>query len=275
MQFPSDQELASYLSACEADHLYLVVVAVHSKVSPDSWKYFRSYVDGKEPIPEPGSSERDVVVAAVLEQMRYFGSHSIAYGLRRISPFHKEPGVSYAELLRDAEKTIFDKFSPRSKPAKINSVAGRERQIATLLLSKTIAEIPDDELLTMLGESGLETDACKKTLAELRDPTLGAVAILGAGKLLGKKKTRDLMLALLTGILTKYAQKEGAKQVAVQLAKKFPQKAFLRFSIYVGWTLLAWDAYQLAGPAKRVTVPVVAAIAILRTAHRLRAASDT
>jgi hypothetical protein len=128
----------------------------------------------------------------------------VAYGLRKISPFHSEPGVSYAELLRDAEETIFEKFAPKSKSAKVNSVANRERQIATLLLSNAISEIPDAELLSMLSESGLEVDACKKTLAELRNPALGAGAIFSAGKLLGKKKTRDLMLAILTSALTKY-----------------------------------------------------------------------
>ena len=127
MQFQSDRELASYLKTCSSDYLYLVVIAVHSKVSPASWKYFRKYIDGKEALPSPESSERETLVTNLLEQIRYFGSHTVAYGLRKISPFHSEPGVSYAELLRDAEETIYAKFAPNSKPAKVNSVANRER----------------------------------------------------------------------------------------------------------------------------------------------------
>lgn len=270
MQFPSDRELFSYLNNCEMDHFSLIVVAVHSKISLDSRKNFGPYISGEQTVPAPATPERTALTKSVLEQIRYFGSHSIAYGLRKVSPFHKEPGVSYAELLREAEEVIFEKFSPKLKPAKINSVVGREHQIATLLLSRTLAEIPDVELQSMLADTGLEMEACKKAISELRDPAISGTVLLALGKILGKKTVRDLLLGALVAIAGKVGQKEAAKHLALQIAKRLPQKAFLRLSNYVGWALLVWDAYLLGGPAKRITIPCVATIAVLRTADRLK-----
>lgn len=249
--------------------MFLVISSIHSKLSPDSWKYFKGYLDDDLPIPDSGSDDRRTLASHVVEQVSYFGSHSLAYGLRKISPFHDSAGVPYSEVLRDAEALLYKQFSPKSSPARVNSVAERERKITHLLIQRTLEDIPENEVISMLGESGLDEDAAKLALRELKNPALGAGAIFAAVQVLGKKVVRDLLLSVLTTMLTKFAQKEGAKQVAIQIAKKFPQKAFVRVSNYVGWALLAWDAFQIAGPAKRVTIPTIASLAVLRTSQAI------
>lgn len=275
MQYSADRELAAFLARCDSDHLQVIVLALHSKLSLDSWKYFGDIVDGKIAVPLPGSQERDGLVVQVINQLRYFGSNSFAYGLRRTSPWHAEAGVSYAEVLKDTQRALLKQFSSKSKLIPLDTVPSREQEIAKLLMARAIAEIPDEDLIEMLGDTGLDRGAALETLKELRNPALGAGAILAAGSVLGKKFVRDFLLSTLSAYLAKYAQRESAKQLAVQLAKKLPQKAFLRISNYLGWALLAWDAYQLSGPAKRVTVPTVSAIAILRTAERLKGQTET
>lgn len=270
MATSSDHDLISFMEQCSIDSMSLVISSVHSKLSMDSWSYFDGFVSGKEVIPPPKTNERGIVARRVHEQLSYFGSHSIPYMLRKISPFHDKPGVGYAEILRDVEETLHKQLSPQSSPARIASIKERERQVAQLLLSSTLENIPESELAEMLAETGLDHDAALKSAKELKNPALGAGAIFAAVRVLGKKAVRDFMLAILATVLTKMAQKEGAKQVAIQIAKKFPQKAFVRLSNYVGYVLLAYDAIQMAGPAKRITVPTVVTIAVLRTSERLQ-----
>lgn len=269
MKHPSDRELAHFIHNCDEESLFLIISSVHSKLSHDSWSYFSDFLDEKIPLPAPGSDDRRIVATRVTEQLSYFGSHSIAYTLRKLSPFHDASGVPYSEVLRDAEELFFEQLSPKTAPSRVNSVADRERQITHLLLSRALEEIPESEVISMLGESGLDQDAAIMALRELKSPTVGAGVIFAAVHILGKKLVRDLLLSVLTAMLAKFAQKEGAKQVAIQIAKKFPQKAFVRVSNYAGWALLAWDAFQIAGPAKRVIVPSVASIAVLRTSERI------
>jgi uncharacterized protein YaaW (UPF0174 family) len=270
MQHPADRDLAAFLTGCDADHLHVIVLALHSKLSIDSAKYFGDIVDGTAAVPSPGCEEREALASQVIEQLRYFGSNSFAYGLRKASPWHAEPGVSYSDILSDVQRILLKQFSPKTTFVPLNTVSIREQEIAELLMSKTVSEIPDKDLIEMLGDTGLDRGAALETLKELRTPALGASAIFATGSVLGRKFVRDFLLSTLSAYLAKYGQRESAKQLALQLVKKIPQKAFLRIANYLGWALLAWDAYQLSGPAKRVIVPTVSAIAILRTADRLK-----
>lgn len=270
MHRSSDEDLATFLLECEGEQLQLVIHALHSMISYDSHKYFRAVLNGTAAVSTRGTESRQEQVNNILSQLRYFGSNSLAYGLRKASPWHEHPGVAYTEILSDTHHTVAKQFAPKSSIARIDTVANREKDIAAILMNRAIEDIPDKDLTEMLEETGLQGDAIKQTLVELRSPALGAGAVFATGAVLGKKFVRDFMLSALTAYLSKVAQKEGAKQLAIQLAKKLPQKAFLRISNYLGWALLAWDAYKLTGPAKRVTVPTIATIAILRTADRLR-----
>jgi len=181
MPHPSDEDLAQFLMGCSPDLLGIVLHALHSALSYDSHKYFGDLLSGKAAISPPHSEGRAEQVGQVFIQLGYFGSNSFAYGLRSVSPWHEYAGVPYGEILTECHALIEAKFGSGRGVATIDTVTDRESDIAQLLMRRTVAEIPDDELTQMLVETGMTRHAALSALKDLRNPTLGAAALISAG----------------------------------------------------------------------------------------------
>lgn len=77
-----------------------------------------------------------------------------------------------------------------------------------------------------------------------------------------------LFIKLITMLVANMAQKYGLKQAAVWSTKFASARLFTVFAGPIGWVLSGlWTAFDIAGPAYRVTVPCTITIAYLRKVY--------
>jgi len=265
---PSDTQLIEYLTKCDAVALHSVVVSLKSKLSGSSGELAERYPT-PESIPNTRTKARKDLAQAVVGLLRWYASDSIAFLFRKV--FSGDGGIHYHEIVRDVANLLNGRLSKkdRVKIPKAASVAETERVIIQVLLRLSFKDKSQEEIAQVLKEAGLEKDAAWAA-AKKYGAGLSSVTIPVLTKILGKKTVKVLIERIMVAILSKTIGKEAASAIAKRLLIQVSQKAITRFLNVVGWILAGLDVLLFTtSPAKRMTVPTVALIAVFRERDRL------
>jgi uncharacterized protein YaaW (UPF0174 family) len=200
----------------------------------------------------------------ILDEVRSYGSNSI-------TSFFRGSAVEYAEVAHDTAETLAGFWSSSGCPE--DDVIGCERYV----LQKMEVESNDlDKIAAAIGDRGSDT-ALRGGLANVSRAVATTTAQSALQAALNAAASRAMAR---TGreVATKAAAevaKSTAKRAAQTAAKKAAQEAAKQAAALVAKRLLAalnivvaaWTVIDLAGPAKRVTIPAVTFVALLRQLH--------
>jgi uncharacterized protein YaaW (UPF0174 family) len=234
----SDPELEYLLKSCSHDELAPLVGYLTNRVSSG----LESTTNYKKYHPEHG-----MYIEEIIHALQQYGGNSIANAYRG-------HGVCYAEILRDVCKKL--------------GIKREESDDTAAIELKLLVKILDDSLAKMTPEERKELEA------RFRDA--GAQNIDW-----NVAKPITLLLAqggvMASGFLAYQIAVIVANAVAravLQQGLSFAANAALTRTIAIvagpiGWTVAGlWTAYDLAGPAYRVTIPSCCHIAYLRQAKQ-------
>ena len=178
----------------------------------------------------------------IAKEIREFGGNSF------VNVWRKE-GPAYKEIVCDVAKALKAPFNKESSIERI------ETSILETILSKALADMSDEEKTTILKEFEKEN---KFEWKNLTGPSL-TTAILGlfnAGGFASYQLAVMITKAIATSIFHTTLPFVAYTTLTKSLSIVFGP---------IGWIITgAWAAVDIAGPAKRVTIPCVIYIAMLR-----------
>ena len=182
-------------------------------------------------------------VHIILDEIQTFGGNSFANAFRG-------GGVMYREILCD----VCDKMKVNYN--KKSSIEIIEENLLMSILTKAVEKMSEAEKKELAKELGLNTTNFTKD---------GVVLALQTAMKMGKFKTYQIILVAVNAIwkflfgkgLTIVVNSTISRVVGIFLGP-------------IGWAITGvWTAIDIAGPAYRVTVPVVLQVALLRQRSKL------
>lgn len=262
----ADRELVEFLSEIDSETIQTLVSMLDTfwQNNVDSIK---TDILSKGGIPESGTTERSELALKLVNILRYFGSDSIAYSWRKVVAM--EPGVHYTEILRDVFNNLNKQLKKHEEIPRVASVSEYEQRICETMLKIQFEGKSEKEIAQMLEDAGLDQDAIKQTAKELAKFGVAGTGLLVLVKLLGKRIVTELIKKLIIMVVAKKLGQDAAEKLAGRILAKVAQKTVAKIISGIGWALFVWDAIDLAGPATRITIPVVSLIASVRTAKEL------
>ena len=178
----------------------------------------------------------------IAKEIREFGGNSF------VNVWRKE-GPAYKEIVCDVAKALKAPFNKESSIERI------ETSILETILSKALADMSDEEKTIILKEFEKEN---KFEWKNLTGPSL-TTAILGlfnAGGFASYQLAVMITKAIATSIFHTTLPFVAYTTLTKSLSIVFGP---------IGWIITgAWAAVDIAGPAKRITIPCVIYIAMLR-----------
>lgn len=265
MKNKEDDRLVQFLSTADP-HLSLTLVKMMDSILSIDVEKLKSYKT-EEDIPKSMSPERTEYSEGVVNQLRYFGSHNIAYILRNISS--EEPGVHYPEILRDVLKILNKELKEKVEIPRVDTVDEYEMILCELLLKITFQDKPLEKIIQMLENSGLDKDSSILAAKQLAKKGAAGAGLVGLVKILGQRTVTVLIEKIIMAILTKWLGEEAAKKMAEKILGKLAQKTFAKVVTGIGVFLIVWDVIDLGKSATRITVPCVSLIAATRVSEKL------
>ena len=262
----SDSQLTAYLAGCDPVELHTIIAMMRSRLSTKSKDLARRYPT-VESIPAAGTEDRQTLARAAVDLLRWFGSNTISYGLRRLMRRHG--GVSYHRIVADVARHINLKHGDRASLPRIATVSEWEEIIVRSLLVGALRGKSTEEVAEMLHHAGLKADAARTTAMQFGPRAAGvALPLLLTG--MGRKVAGTLLEEVMVSLAYRYVGKEAAETVAKKLAMGLATRSWSRLISVAGWALVGLDVLKFAtSPAARVTVPTVAAISVFRVRARL------
>lgn len=261
-----DNNLKDYLGQCDTEVFDTCLRLLYSELSVDCVR-LDPYVKGGQATPDKGTPERADLAEFVVLQIRYFGSDTGAYLLRIV--FSDEPGVTYLEVARDVAKDLNRHLKKKRKIPRLVLADDLEHLIVEQILDVSFQGKSQEQVIEMLESAGLDKDAAVITAKKIATVGVGGGLLLALVKLLGKNTVKAVIQNAVVWMLAKRIGKEAALKFAGKALGKVAAKRIAGFLAGVGWALLAVDAYSfVGGPAKRVTIPFVAFVAVSRVVHR-------
>jgi uncharacterized protein YaaW (UPF0174 family) len=255
----SDKDLVEYLCSAEPETILALVDVLQSVLSRDA----RTLLDAVTPsVPEQGSKERQDLADAMVRQLRYFGSDSVAYLGRKA--LKREPGAHYHEILRDTVELMNAQLKNRESIPRIASVGDLEHRLCEIVLRAGFQKATPEKIAQMLVEGGLDRDAAIAAAANAAKWAAGGAGVVALVSLLGKKTVKEILQRAIIELIATKLGRDVAEKIVGRLQKRYAQKTIAAFISGIGWLLLAWDVANLRSPATRVTLPCVALIAMSR-----------
>ena len=261
----ADRELVEFLSEIDTETIDTLIRMLDTfwQTDIDSLKNELSSTGA----PEAETTARIKLANKLVHIIRYFGSHNMMYGLRMV--FTEEPGVHYSEICRDVCKNLNKQLKKKIDIPRVASVSEYENMICEIMLRIQFEGKTEEEIAQMLEDAGLDEDAIKQTAKQLAKFAGAGAGLLSLVKILGKKIVTEIIGKIIIMIVAKKLGEEAAKKLAARILAKIAQKTIAKIISGIGWVLLIWDVVDLAGPAKRITIPCVSLIASVRTVRRL------
>lgn len=174
----------------------------------------------------------------VLETLRLDGGNTLVN-------FFRDEGVAYSEVVFDVAKTLKPVFEEAA--FRKNDVTSCEKYVLRRM------EVNEDEIQALcdgVRKKGVD-DAVKAELQKAGvKATAATVAVVA---------TRQV-----TAQLAKQVTKTAARKVAQAAAKQATKEVAKTVVKSISGVLAVWTAVDIAGPAKRKTIPAVTYIALLR-----------
>lgn len=172
-----------------------------------------------------------ILLPNIIDELQRFGGNSIFNRWRG-------HGVSYREILEDVCKKLKVNYN------KANSTELLEQYMLQKFLIMSIDKMTDEDARHL--SANLTKDALKNQIGML-------------------KSGSPIFIRLITMLVANLAAKWGLKQAAGLAARFAGSRAFAVLTGPIGWILTGiWTAFDIAGPAYRVTVPCTITIAYLR-----------
>ncbi len=193
---------------------------------------------------EDHADSRAALCTALEREIRYQGSADIAYFTRKA--LGNEPGVPFAEIVRDVAKATDIRLSPLATDRELVA------ELAETFATRRFADLSPDEQQQMLVDLGVE----KKRAAAFLKRSAGVFAVPVLVDAFGMAVVQGLIKTVLFGAI--------AKIVGRQIAGRLFRFLFSRLPWWVGWispaawtVSIGWTAIDIQGPARRKTIPVV------------------
>ena len=265
MKNKEDERLVEFLSNADPNLPLTLVAMMDSILSIDAEK-LKSYKT-EEDVPKSRSRERNEYSESIVNQLRYFGSHNIAYVVRDI--IGDEPGVHYPEILRDVLGILNKELKEKIEIPRVGDVDEYEMILCELLLQMTFQNKPLEDLIQMLEDSGLDKDSSISAAKQLAKKGAAGAGLIGLVKILGQGTVTVLIEKIMMAMLTKWLGEEAGRKIAQRILGKLAQKTFSRIVTGIGVFLIAWDVIDLGKSATRITVPCVSLIAATRVSGKI------
>lgn len=185
-----------------------------------------------------------------------------AYGGNSIANLFRDGGVPYAEVAHDTAAMLNPTFGGRTVPSQ-KDVAGCE----ALVLWRMEVSQDDLDLLCGAVQQQAMSDALKRATATAVGVAAVEAAAFQSAKRIGAVAGERAAARLAGEVAVETAAQAGkqvAKGVAVEVAQQVAARLLLAFNVI----MVAWLVVDLAGPARRVTIPGVTYVALLRKLHR-------
>lgn len=196
-------------------------------------------------------------IELIMTEIQEFGGNTFMNMFRR-------SGVTYRELLQD----VADRMKVEYK--KNTSTSALESGIYLKIMSDAFAKMSDDEIKEMMEDFGLDSPELAKAAGISNSASLPKAALatatmqflLGQGGFATYKATvmiANVVWKILFGHGLAFATNAAlTKALSVLIGP-------------IGWAIAGvWTALDIAGPAYRVTVPVVIQVACLRSLYEQR-----
>ncbi|HEV3189308.1 MAG TPA: DUF3944 domain-containing protein [Polyangiaceae bacterium] len=188
-------------------------------------------------------------VGLIVKEIREFGGNTFANTLRG-------DGVDYAEIVRDVAGKLGVKYEKTTKTGEANTVEEIELKILTKILEDSLKKMSDEERGSLEDEfrrAGLKNVNLSSGLP------LGAMLAQGGVRLSGFIAYR--VAVIVANAVAKVVLGRGLSMAGNALLTR----AIGVFAGPIGWAVTGiWTAVDLAGPAYRLTIPVVCHVAYLR-----------
>jgi hypothetical protein len=268
----ANQQLVSFLNKTDKE-TFLLVARVLTTATHPRFRATINKLHHDKGVPQADTPERLALSRKVASHLRYMGSHDLMCGLRLLTG--KEAQANYMDVIRDCARQLNRriKLHKFTLPA-AGSLEQYEEIIVGELLQISFAGKSTEEIATILEDAGLEHKAAVNLALDLTKLGVPGVGIAALCKALGKKQITDIVILALQNILARIIGKEAAAKLLEELLKKVPQNTVKLWLRMLGNGLMAIDAIHfVCSPARRVVIPSVALISVLRYQEReLRAA---
>ncbi len=220
-------------------------------------------------IPKAESAIRAEMAVTLANHVRWAGSNDIAFVARAMCS--EESGADYMAIVRDVLTLLNKQLKKKANIPRVASLSDYEQIICEQILQIHFQNKTEEEIASMLSDSGLSKDAAAHAAKELAKVGISGASLVALVKIIGKKAVQEIIKSVVIWIIARFVGKDAAEKIILAILKKVPQKLLARLVAGVGWAILAWDVtFGLAGPAKRVTVPCVALISADRCMRRMK-----
>jgi len=187
---------------------------------------------------------RKAVQAQFEEDFRYLGSSEIMYVFRSLTG--DERGAPFQTIVRDVARSLSVELEP----------LGSDRELVERLAegyaTQQFADLPPDEQQKLLEELGVEKEKAKAFLAR----SAGVFALPMLIEAFNIVIVQGLIKTIIFGTIAKIIGSQLAGRLFAFLVARMPW--WVSWIGPAAWTLsLGWTAFDLQGPAKRKTIPVV------------------
>ena len=256
------KELLAILSP--ADYRFLAGV-MESPVNLTEDTRFNELVSALETADTP---EIRAEVEDVFEKdFRYLGSSDIMYVFRSLTG--AESGAPFQTIVRDVAHSL-----------KVDAnLLGSDREVVERLAesyaTQQFADLPAEEQQKLLEDLGVESEKAKAFIAR----SAGVFALPMLIEAFNIVIVQGLIKTIIFGTIAKIIGSQLASKLFAFLVARMPW--WVSWIGPAAWTLsLGWTAFDLQGPAKRKTIPVVLYLGLcsLRERHGVSAgkpAADT
>jgi len=195
-------------------------------------------------------------VALIESEIRKFGGNTIANKLWR-----GDCGPAYREVVCDVASKVGAEFA---KDAPVGDVEG---EIFAKLVGKAWEKLTDEQKLEFYRETGI--DPGKVGSAPHALPVMAVQAAIKAALKLGGLAAYQISV-IVANAVARHLLGHGLKFAANAALTSGLRNVAGFIAGPIGWALTAlWTAYDIAGPAYRVTLPCVVRVAMLRLQQNL------
>jgi len=233
------QELLSILTP--ADYRFLAGV-MESPLNQTEDERFLDLITALEE--EDSADNRAAVESLFEEDFRYLGSSEIMYVYRSFTG--EEKGAPFQGIVRDVAHAL-----------KVDAnLLGSDREIVERLAesyaTQQFADLPPDEQQKMLEDLGVEKEKAEAFLKR----SAGVFALPVLIETFNLVVVQGLIKTVIFGTIAKIIGSQLAGRLFAFLVARMPW--WVSWIGPAAWTLsLGWTAFDLQGPAKRKTIPVV------------------
>lgn len=183
-----------------------------------------------------------------------------AYGGNSIANFFRDDGVPYPEVAYDVAEALRPWRDDRAY--RENDIESCEAFVLTRM------EVKEDDIRRLAA--GVNSKGEDKAIGGQLKKVGGLVAVEGAGVVAAQQVAKAAGVAAAERAMAeagKEVAKKAAQKAAEQAAREVAKQVLAQVMAALNIVLVAWTLVSIAGPARRVIIPGVTYVALLRKLH--------